>query len=163
MSAQAEVGAQPAVEVVDERTGADDVRGQVVHGLLAVLEVVAELLAQRRLFLPTARLALVHSLQVEQFADDGHGDLELGGAVGQVMVELSGESQELVAVVFQQGADGTEAMRAERLASLAFGADDIEERAAVAVGEPETAQTAECSQRASKATSSAKATAWASS
>jgi len=75
--------------------------------------------------LRTVRLAFVHSQQVQQLADDGHGHLEKGGEVGQVLVELVGEGQDLVAVGFQEGADWTEAMRTERFTGLQFGKDEI--------------------------------------
>ena len=52
MPAQEEVAAQPAVEVLDDRTGADDVLGHRVHGFLEIIEAVAESLPQRRLLLP---------------------------------------------------------------------------------------------------------------
>jgi hypothetical protein len=70
--------------------------------------------------LPTSRLALAQSLPVEQFADASPGDLELGGEVGQILVELGGERHELRAVVFQERAHGAEAMRALRCAGLQF-------------------------------------------
>src|SRR5712692_926073 len=135
LSAQEEVVTQSAVEVLDDRTGADDVLGQVAHGFLEGVEAVAELLAQRRFFWPTSRLAFVQGQQVEQFADDGHGDLELGGQVGQVLVELGGEGQELVVVVFQERAQGIEAMGTKRCPRLQFGEDEIGQSATVGVGE----------------------------
>src|SRR5438477_2595797 len=115
MPAQEEVAAQPAVEVLDDRTGADDVLGHRVHGFLEIIEAVAESLPQRRLLLPTLRLAWVQRLEFEQCADDRQGHLEFSGQVDQIALELGGESQELIAVVAQQGAHRTEAMRAERL------------------------------------------------
>ena len=80
-------------------------------------------------------MTFVPSQQVEQLADDGQGDLEVGGEVGQVLVELGGESPKFVALVFHQGAQGSEAMRTERCPRLQFGADEILERATVGVGQ----------------------------
>ena len=113
LSAQEEVTAQSAVDVLDDRTGADDVLGQLTHGCLELVEARAELLTQRRFFLPTSWLAFVQSQKVEQFADAGHGDLEIGGELGQIFIELGGEGQELRAVIFQERAQRVQAMRTE--------------------------------------------------
>ena len=126
LSAQEEISAQATVDVLDDRTGANNAVSQVVHGSLKVVKLVAELLAQRRFFLPTERLVLVEGLEIEHFADDGHGNRKLGGEVGQVLVKLGRESQELLAMVFQEAAHGAEAMRAKRFASLEFGEDEAE-------------------------------------
>lgn len=112
----------------------DDVLGQFVHGLLQGIETRAQLLTQRGFLLPSLRLARVHGQQIEQLADDRRGNLEVGGEVGQILVELGGEGQELVTMVFQQGADRTEAMRTECFAGLQFGEDEIVESTTVGVG-----------------------------
>ena len=44
LSAQEKVVAQSAVDILDDRTGADDALGQVVHGFIEVVKAVAELL-----------------------------------------------------------------------------------------------------------------------
>src|SRR5450755_925773 len=76
---QEKVVAQSAVDVLDDRTGADHPLAQVTHGLFERVESATQMFAQGRFFLPTERLAFVQSLQVEQVADDGEGHLELGG------------------------------------------------------------------------------------
>src|ERR1019366_2313350 len=104
LPAQEKVASQPAVDVFDDRTGTHHLLAQSTHGLFDRVETTTQLFAQGRLFLPTPRLALVERLQVEQFADSGEGRLELGGELGQVLVELPRESQELVAVILEQRA-----------------------------------------------------------
>ena len=133
---QEKVVAQPTVDVLDDRTGADDLLAQVTHGLLQRMETIPQALSQRRLLLPAERLALVQRLQVEQFANAGDRRRKLGGEIGQILLKLQGESQDLVPVVLQERAYRTEAMRAERRACLPFGDDEIEEQAAVGVRQP---------------------------
>src|SRR2546425_1150516 len=77
LAAHKEVRAQATIDVLDHRTGADHILGQFVHGRVQAVKVVAEFFAQCCFFLPTCRLALVESLQVEQSPDDGHGNLEV--------------------------------------------------------------------------------------
>jgi hypothetical protein len=55
------------------------------------------------------------------------GTRERGGEFGQVLVELQRKSQELVAVILEQRADRTKAMRTLRRAHLQFGDDEIEQ------------------------------------
>lgn len=116
VAAQEEVAAQPAVEVLDDRAGADDLLAQGAHGLLDAMEAAAQSSPQRQLLPPAQRLARVQLLDIEQFADDRQGRLEVGGEFGQILVELQGESQELVAVDMQPTAERVEAMRTERRA-----------------------------------------------
>src|SRR5260370_26977549 len=94
VSAQEEVAAQSPIDVLDDRTGAYDMVRHVTHGFAQVVEMVAEFLPQRRFLLPAQRLTAVAGLQVKQLPDDVDGDLELGGQVFQVAVELSGEGQQ---------------------------------------------------------------------
>src|SRR5713101_2213847 len=75
LSAQEEVAAQSAVDVLDDRTGADDMVRYVTHGFAQVVEMVAEFLPQRRFLLPTQRLTAVACLEVEQLPDDVDGDV----------------------------------------------------------------------------------------
>lgn len=67
LSVQEQVVTHAAVDVLDDRTGADDAVGQIGDCLLEGIETVTELWTQRRFFLPTSRLAFVDRQQVEQF------------------------------------------------------------------------------------------------
>src|SRR5258705_9908461 len=71
LATQEKIVAQSAVEVLDDRAGADDLFAQGAYGLLQRVEAVTQSCTQRYLFLPAERLAFVQSLQVEQFADEG--------------------------------------------------------------------------------------------
>src|SRR5271165_6671941 len=98
---QEEVASQSAVDVLDDRTGADDLRAQARHGLFQSMETAMQAFLQPRLLVPIQRLALVQRLQVKQFADDGHRHLELDGEISQVPIQLPSESQEFVAVILE--------------------------------------------------------------
>jgi len=113
-SAQEKVAPQSAVDVLDDRTGTDGLVGEFVRGLLKVVKAVAELLTQCRFFLPTFGLSLVQHLEIEQGTHDGHWNLKLGSKSGQILVELSGERQQLLAVVFQHCAYRIELQPVER-------------------------------------------------
>src|SRR5260370_34705282 len=63
VSAQEEVTAQSAIDVLDDRTGAYDLVRHATHGFAQVVEMVAEFLPQRRLLLPAQGLTGVAGLQ----------------------------------------------------------------------------------------------------
>src|SRR5947209_1992748 len=105
--------------------------GDLLDGFAEIMEAVAELLAQGCLLVPTQGLAWALGLQVQQFADGSEGDLKLLGQGSQVAVELSSESQDLLAVVGQELTDRLESVWAEVLAGLQFGDDEIEQSATV--------------------------------
>src|SRR5260370_35927843 len=102
VSAQEEVAAQSAIDVLDDRTGAYDMVRHVTHGFAQVVEMVAEVLPQRRFLVPAQRVTAVAGLQVKQLRDDVDGDLELAAQVSQAPVECGGEDQQQGGMAAQQ-------------------------------------------------------------
>ena len=88
VAAEGEVVPQPAVEVLDQGTGADGALGQCVDGLVEVVETLLELLAEFGLALPAARVDVAQVLATQQFAEGSDRDLESSGEFGEIAVEL---------------------------------------------------------------------------
>lgn len=70
LATQEEVTAQAAIDVLDHRTGAHDLVGQILQRLTKAPEARAELAAQGGFLLPTPGLTWVQNLHVEQGAND---------------------------------------------------------------------------------------------
>ena len=88
LSAEGEVVPQPAVEVLDQGTGADGALGQFADGFVEVVETLLELLAEFGRALPAARVGVAQVLATQQLAERRDGDLESSGEFGEFAVEL---------------------------------------------------------------------------
>src|SRR5262249_51468859 len=131
---QGKVVPQPTVEVLDQGTGPDRVLGQVLDGLVEVVEPPVELLAEFGRALPTAGVGVTEALQAEQGAARSDGDVKPGGEFGEIAAELGGEAEQLVAMVVEEGAEGAEAALALCGAVAQLGDDEVIQGAAVGRG-----------------------------
>ena len=75
VAAKGEVVPQPTVDVLDEGTGPDGALGELLDGLVEVVETPAELLAEFGLALPAAGVSVTEMLQTQQRAACVDGDV----------------------------------------------------------------------------------------
>lgn len=86
------------------------------------------------LALPAAWVGAAQVLQAQQLAERVDGDLELGGEIVEVAIELVGEAEQLVAMVVEEGTEWVDAVRALRGPSAQLGDKEIVQDAAIGAG-----------------------------
>ncbi len=105
VSPQEEVAAEPAVEVLHQRTSPDRPSGQLNHRSLDVVESTAKLLLEGRVLAPAPWVALVTRNSPKELAEQFHGDLELPPKPLQFLVEHACEGQQVISLILEQPTD----------------------------------------------------------
>ena len=114
MAAEEEVAAEPAVKVLDDRTGPCRTIYQFGDDHADLKEVAAQSLSQGGLARPAGGRFQVKSLDVEHIAQRGDRKLKLDSQGRQILVQLGREGQQLVALVVQSAAARSEKSRRGR-------------------------------------------------
>lgn len=127
MTAQEEIIAQTAVEILDNRTCPRCVGHRFLDGTLDIVEPVPKLLAERGLALPIGRTSIVHALEFTYCMDKADGDTKPRGDLGEFLIENTDEGQNLTPLILEGGADGTNTVRAQRFSKLQFPDDKVEQ------------------------------------
>ena len=103
--AEEKVGPQPTVEVFHQRTGPNRVLGQRGDGELNLVEPAPEVLAHGRFLGPAPWVALVARQRPEQAPWQFSGDLEVAPQLLQILIEPTGEGEEIVPLILQGAAN----------------------------------------------------------
>src|SRR5579875_4185229 len=125
MTTQEKVVPQTAIDILHHRTSTHRLRCHHGHRLTQFKEATTQLLMQRRLQRPTPTVTHIHLLHVQQLTYHRYRYLEILGHSAQIGIELLGESQHGIALIYQVGTQRFQAVRALRRVFSKLGDDEI--------------------------------------
>jgi len=113
LATEREVVAKATVEVLDDGACSDDVINDIGDCLVHVVKSVSKLLADAGKFVEHLLLGHVIAVRGVEIPDRGVLGFEFSGGIGQLLIYDGRKGEELIALMFERGADWFDAMRSQ--------------------------------------------------
>ena len=112
VATQEEVISQAAVEILNDGTGSRRLGHDLLDGGFEIVQPMAKLMVQRGAALSMRGVMLIDALQFTDGVHPKRRHVEAHGQVVQLLIQHAGESQQLIALVFERPSHRADAMRA---------------------------------------------------